>query len=355
MGTSRRTSRQRDEGAVIAWVAIMLPVLIGLGALTIDVGALLHEKRQLQNGADAAALAVAQDCAQDACGSPEATAQTYADLNAKDGEAYLAEVCGQANAGLSSCSAPNTDGALGWVKVTTGSGTSAGAENIDLILTPILNPLLQDKGVRATAVAAWGNPRSASTLPFIICETKFTSALNGTLPSNPVIVYSKSTGRGGGNQNPDPGSTCPEFPGGGTLPGNFSWLDVVTTTTCEVELVAGEGVLEATSDQGNDNLLSKCGLTPGDVLGETFAVPLFETTNDASGNNLIYYVSGFAGFEVTGFRLSGNGWDQTQGCVNPPTGGNLRFFCGRFVPLVIGDGEFGGGNDYGVTVIKMVG
>lgn len=350
MINGRRTQRDRDEGAVLAWVAIMLPVLIGLGALTIDVGALLHEKRQLQNGADAAALAVAQDCAQDACGSPESTAQTYADLNAKDGSAYLAEVCGRANAGLTSCSAPNTDGALGWVKVTTGSGTSAGPENIDLILTPILNPLLQDKGVRATAVAAWGNPSSAATLPFIICQNQYLLSTNqgATLPSQSVIVLSKA--QGGGNTPTQP-ADCPSFSGGGTAPGNFSWLQVDNTQLCTTNIVLGQGV----ADTGNNNQLNQpCDLDPEDVIGETFAVPMFITTNGRTGNNLRYIVSGFAGFKVTGFRL-GAGWNETAGCVNPPNGGNLRFFCGQFVPLVIGDGEFGGGNDYGVTVIKMVG
>ena len=46
----------------------MLVVLIGVGALVIDSGALYAERRQLQNGADAAALAVAQDCADGHCG-----------------------------------------------------------------------------------------------------------------------------------------------------------------------------------------------------------------------------------------------------------------------------------------------
>ena len=45
----------------------MLVALIGVGALVIDVGRLYVERRDLQNGADAAALAVAQDCAAGDC------------------------------------------------------------------------------------------------------------------------------------------------------------------------------------------------------------------------------------------------------------------------------------------------
>ena len=61
----RSLTRHDDDerGAVLVWVALMLTVLIGVGALVIDAGALYTEKRQLQNGADAAALAVAADCA----------------------------------------------------------------------------------------------------------------------------------------------------------------------------------------------------------------------------------------------------------------------------------------------------
>ena len=56
-----------DRGAVLVWVALMIVVLLGVGALVLDVGALCVERRELQNGADAAALAVAQDCAEGDC------------------------------------------------------------------------------------------------------------------------------------------------------------------------------------------------------------------------------------------------------------------------------------------------
>src|ERR1039457_1222087 len=60
----------RDErGAVGVLVAMMLGagVLTGMGALVIDVGQLYQERAELQNGADAAALAVAESCATGTC------------------------------------------------------------------------------------------------------------------------------------------------------------------------------------------------------------------------------------------------------------------------------------------------
>src|SRR3954447_8949498 len=70
-----------ERGAVAIIVALIMVGLLGFTALAVDVAAAWSEKKQLQNGADAGALAIAQACAKGACGTPSATAQTYADLN----------------------------------------------------------------------------------------------------------------------------------------------------------------------------------------------------------------------------------------------------------------------------------
>ena len=70
--------RKDERGAVAIIVALLMVVLIGFAALAVDISAMWAEKRQLQNGADAGALAIAQECAKGACGSPDGTAQTYA-------------------------------------------------------------------------------------------------------------------------------------------------------------------------------------------------------------------------------------------------------------------------------------
>jgi len=59
--------RAGDRGAVAMIVAMLFGfgVMLGLAALTIDVGNINADRRQLQNGADAVALAVAQQCATD--------------------------------------------------------------------------------------------------------------------------------------------------------------------------------------------------------------------------------------------------------------------------------------------------
>ena len=53
----RGASRRRERGAVIIWLTLFLLVLIGFGSLSVDVAKLAAARTQLQNAADAAALA----------------------------------------------------------------------------------------------------------------------------------------------------------------------------------------------------------------------------------------------------------------------------------------------------------
>ena len=92
----------RDErGAVAVIVALMLGtgVLTGIGALVIDVGQIYQERAELQNGADAAALAVAKSCATGTC-APTLSAQ-YANENASalTGKTAASTVCGSGTLG----------------------------------------------------------------------------------------------------------------------------------------------------------------------------------------------------------------------------------------------------------------
>ncbi len=53
---------KREEGVVAIVMAICLVVLMAAVALTTDVGGLLYRRREMVNGADAAALAAAMEC-----------------------------------------------------------------------------------------------------------------------------------------------------------------------------------------------------------------------------------------------------------------------------------------------------
>src|SRR5712671_3395169 len=86
--------RGDDRGAVGVLVAVLVAcgVLLGIGALAVDVGQLYSERAQLQNGADAGALAVAKSCAEGSCASGGAT--LYANKNSADGVSAVNLVCG---------------------------------------------------------------------------------------------------------------------------------------------------------------------------------------------------------------------------------------------------------------------
>ncbi len=84
---ARRSSTHRasrgEAGQTLVLFVFALAALLGFTALAIDVGLILHERRQLQNAADAAALAGAQELF-DSPAAAVAKAQEYAVANGID-------------------------------------------------------------------------------------------------------------------------------------------------------------------------------------------------------------------------------------------------------------------------------
>ncbi len=84
--TPRRLAEERGASAVMA--AIMLVPLVACGAIAVDVASVYSDRTQLRNAADAAAIAVASDCARGSCGATAATAQSLRDANAGVADAF---------------------------------------------------------------------------------------------------------------------------------------------------------------------------------------------------------------------------------------------------------------------------
>jgi uncharacterized membrane protein len=103
-----------DRGGVMTIVVVLLAggVLMGSGALAVDVGRLYVEREELQSGADGAAMAVAKDCAANVttCGAdPDGAAKSYADENAEDDVSGVNVLCGETPSGsLDACPPPTT-------------------------------------------------------------------------------------------------------------------------------------------------------------------------------------------------------------------------------------------------------
>ncbi len=141
-------------------MAISLTALIGMAAFAIDVGALYGERRQLQSGADAGALAIAEDCALGkpcTTGTANATAGTYASSNANDGAAGIESV--------------ELNTAAKEVTVTTKTLDTSGSD----VYKPFLAQVIGFNGttVNAKATAVWGYPSGLTTLPLIISDCEW--------------------------------------------------------------------------------------------------------------------------------------------------------------------------------------
>lgn len=81
VGSRRRGSEPgRESGQVLILFTLMLAVLVGFVSLTIDIGMFLHERQNMQNMVDAAALAGAQNLPDDGAGAL-AAAQQFATNN----------------------------------------------------------------------------------------------------------------------------------------------------------------------------------------------------------------------------------------------------------------------------------
>jgi Flp pilus assembly protein TadG len=79
----RCSARLREQrGAVAVMVALFMVPLLGFGAIAVDVASLYADRERLQTAADAAAIAVAVDCATGSCGNPTATATSALTANA---------------------------------------------------------------------------------------------------------------------------------------------------------------------------------------------------------------------------------------------------------------------------------
>lgn len=292
-----------EAGAVTVIVAMMLVVLLGMAALAIDVGALYLERRELQNGADAAALAIAQDCATDAtsanCTSLATaltTARTYADANARDSAATVGD------------GGVVFDYAASKVTVTADTNDPSSADTSKLAhwFAPVLG--YDATAVSATGAAIWGPIAAGSlqTLPIAmsLCEyeeyldqpgTRYPaeepwSSASPTDPEpydgngKPMVIFLHGTG--------DP---C-TGPSGQELPGGFGWLD--TDSTCEY---VGDGWMAGDTGANVPSDCKKSEFT-AELLGKVIELPVFKDAR-GTGSSIEYEFNSYAAFYVAGYNF----------------------------------------------------
>jgi Flp pilus assembly protein TadG len=359
-----RLPGRNDSGAIGVLVAVLLGggVLMGLGAMVIDVGQLYQERAELQNGADAASLAVAKSCATGTC-TPSLAAQ-YANANASaltGGTEGVSQVCGSGTLGtcpagtgaMTDCPSAPSSG-LGYVDVFTSTQTAGGATLLPAAFAQALlgNGSYTGTTVKACAQAAWGGPTSANTLAFAISACSWDSyTTRGTnfAPSPPTVPAS-SYDHQVNLAKLDNNAGCSGEVTGSDGAGAFGWA-VDQTGNC--------GIFTNTTTFPADTGAS-AGSTCQSALASAYAsrkaifLPVY-TTITGTGSNAVFTLKGFAAFVVTGYSLpsfSASDWlkSANNSCSYKCIDG---YFTKALIPA--SGGTSTGGTYLGAAVVGLTG
>ena len=335
-----------DRGASMVFFAICLVFLIGFAGLAVDVGALYAERTELQKGAEAAVLAIAEDCGHGAkpCDvvTASATAEDYIDDNAKDLAGAVDTL--------------DLDAAAQEVTVVDETERTDGGS----IFLPFFAQVIGFNGatVRAQASAAWGAPSGMATLPIIISECEWLKL--GADPSTwveapypvapatpePVLLLFHD-----GNTTDDCAAQAgQDTDGDGRLPGGFGWLQN-DGTQCQAETDENDWA----DEKPGASVPNECAAAYlKSLVGTVVFIPWFDDVNDLSGANGGYHIAGYSPFYITGFNWAGQYKVDSYYDGDAPCKGDERCLEGYFTTGTATDGDLGG--EYrGVLVVKLTG
>lgn len=337
----RRIAKDKEEqGAVAVIVAFLLVALLGFAAIAVDVGMLYAEKAQLRNGADAAAIGIAQTCALNAA-DPKCTASTAT--------GSLAKQLADSNAldGASNASSVALDKTAGKVSVTTGALESGAAPNkVSLFFARALG--FDEAEVTVTSSAAWGSPEAGETpfpITFSICQVQ------GHVGGGLQLLQSHGSGA-----NP----SCNYGPSGQTVPGGFGWL-TQDPGKCGALIDTSAGDTPGrTGNSGPDNCIAtldrwKAAINSGNH--PVVILPVFDKVT-GTGSSTIYHLHSFAAYKVHGWYFTGENMAFRNTATHAGAAactGNCRGVIGEFVKYVsLVDGyTMGAPNVNGTNIVQL--
>ncbi|HUB39624.1 MAG TPA: TadE/TadG family type IV pilus assembly protein [Streptosporangiaceae bacterium] len=355
--------RRDERGVIAALVAVLIGsgVLLGMGALVIDVGQLYQERAELQNGADAAALGVAKSCALGACTND--VANQLADGNASSltgGTEGVTLICGSGSLGscpagpgsLTSCPSQPPAG-TNFADVYTATRTASGSTLLPPVFaTTLMGSAYQGTTVRACAQAEWGAPSTATAVGLAISACEWDQdTQRGTLFA-PAPPYSQNPLPSASFDqqlmlNPGNGAGCATEPAGADGSGNFGWAQAAPGT-CTLA-ITGPTFPESTAA-----VTAACQTTLQNAQQNQTAilVPVYVSLNSAVNT---YALKGFADFVVTGYDfgpgLSEPDWlDPANTCT-----GTNDCVTGYFVQGVIPSTGSFAGPSLGAYLIDLTG
>ena len=271
--------KSSDRGSSAVVVALFMIVIVAVAAIAIDVGAMHAARQQLQAGADAGALAVAQECARTDCTSAANTAQTMADANF------------------------NGDGARGTVADLDESAGMVRIETDTLRkhwFAPIIG--IDSTHLHVGAGARWGYPTGGTALlpvTLSFCELISQEGVDAITNSDGDVI---------GVEVPNATPTQPIKlvdpkdkdcrPGRSDMdriPGGFGWLH--PTKGCHRTIKIGD---EPKSSTGKNAECSDAELRQ--LIGKTVFLPIFDAAS-GQGSNGQYHIFGFAAFTLAGYKF----------------------------------------------------
>lgn len=324
------SSASAERGAVAVLTAAFAVVVVVIAALVVDIGALHDERRQLQNGADASALAIAHSCAEGACpADPKLFAAGLADGNALDGATTIVSV--------------DMDVANKLVTVQTETRSKSGDTVLPYFFAQAFTG--DDGGtVHARATATWAGVGRATVIPLVMSSCEWSAATNdGKVFDRPVTI---SFHAGGGKKADDCAAPAGhDNDGDDRLAGGFGW---VTSTDCKVNIVA-DSEIEESADPGT-SAPKGCETRLAEIRnnGETVLVPIFDDLWN-TGSNGMYHIYGFAEFRLTGYRFP----SISAGDPKPPC--NKGDTClGGYFTRYVSAADAAGGPDLGARTVKLV-
>jgi Flp pilus assembly protein TadG len=292
----RLTNRVRrrldgERGATAVVFALLLVPMLGFAAIAVDVGALYAERARLQVGADAAAIAVAQDCSRGNCGNMLATAQALIDANDTEGTA--------AQPVLSSDPL---------------SVTVTGGLPVEHWFAPVIGH--DSTRVSATATVGWGGPSGGtSVLPLTFSWCSFKAQTGGGLPSGTTVHTIKLS------------KTAEDLctgPSGNAVPGGFGFLET-DDDACE----STSSIDEPLQSEPGESPPAACDAADFRAyIGRTVLLPIFDEAG-GTGNGAWYRVYGYAAFKLTGYHFTGQFKTEPKPCS-----GNVRCVTGYFTRFV---------------------
>lgn len=338
----------REEGAVSVLMAITLVVLLGFTALVVDVGLLYAERAQLQNGADAAVLGLAQRCAKNPTSTDCASASPVA--------ARLAR--GNANDHMTAIESVSINTTANTAKVTTMSEDATRSDGrVALLLARVFGN--DDAAVAASASARWGSPLKGTTVfPMTVSLCQVENRVDGAVQ---LLQLHGTTAK------PGPNGVCTPSSSGQVVPGGFGWLPQVTGScggAIDLDLQQA-GSAPGNSGPGNcdavyDSWISDINAGHKPVI----LIPVFWKVS-GEGSGAIYNMKTFAAYEITGWKFSGgnegpgtkNVFHNTYTYSSSVTEctGDCRGIIGKFVKYVsLSEGyTLGPVNQFGATVVQM--